>query len=506
MFVVSKLKQVMGHGSSGDNNTEAEGEAAKSDEECKGNAKGDVEELLEQCSQFEEMDTQDVSDSPILFPSQTSDDKEKNEEEDSDCYEIVDNISTVKGSEKEKHATELNNKSRLSLGRKRQVCEKSGECSARDSSSSKQRRVENEDNDLCNTTTSHKERCLFRAYKRPVCENIEEADRRNLFYAPRHVKPALYTPTIVRKLESYRWRLRHAQSSLRSYVFPPHSKAIDPILARSRGRLCGRIKRVSVMKKSAPDYKKWAEGKRNIDPFVATLYDILVSKVKEEVHNAASSSEALDKQPTNNNGDDEDDDVVCTKVSHSSRKTSKPAETTEPSTSGTSQHTDVINDDATEHDVAMETEDCDVPVKTVDNDVVVEAVNGTVNKETVNNDVVAGNVKNAVVMETINNKTSSPVKPVLPEARRKIILEEDNDDDFEKFNFHPSVEENKTEEEDCVVVEAVSSTSVAMGTTHQEKVDHIECPMCYKKFPQDTVQQHAFHCNGLDEASTSSVR
>ena len=114
-------------------------------------------------------------------------------------------------------------------------------------------------------------------YKRPVCENSEEADRRNLFYAPRHVKPALYTPTIVRKLESYRWRLRHAQSSLRSYVFPLHPKAIDPILARSRARMGGRIKRVSVMKKSTPDYTKWAEGKRNIDPFVAALCDILVS-------------------------------------------------------------------------------------------------------------------------------------------------------------------------------------------------------------------------------------
>ena len=208
----------------------------------------------------------------------------------------------------------------------------------------------------------------------------------------------------------------------------------------------------------------------------------------------------LDKRQTNNNGDDEDDDVVCTKVSHCSRKTSKTAETTELSTSGTSQHTDVMNNDATVHDVAMETENCDVPVKTVDNDVV-EAVNRTVDEETVKNDVVAGNVKNAVVIETVNNETAPSVKQVLPAARRKIILEKGNSDDY-----LPSVEENKTEEEDCVVVEAVSSTSVAMETSHQETVDHIECPMCYKKFPQNTVQEHAFHCNGLDEASTSSVR
>jgi hypothetical protein len=44
------------------------------------------------------------------------------------------------------------------------------------------------------------------------------------------------------------------------------------------------------------------------------------------------------------------------------------------------------------------------------------------------------------------------------------------------------------------------------GTMETLKNDVDECPMCYKEFPKDTIHLHAFLCNGVDEASTSSVR
>ena len=45
-----------------------------------------------------------------------------------------------------------------------------------------------------------------------------------------------------------------------------------------------------------------------------------------------------------------------------------------------------------------------------------------------------------------------------------------------------------------------------VSTTDDVKNDVDECPMCFKEFPKDTIHLHAFLCNGVDEASTSSVR
>ena len=220
--------------------------------------------------------------------------------------------------------------------------------------------------------------------------------------------------------------------------------------------------------------------------------------------------------PTEGEQQTNGDDVVCTKVTDSPRKTSKGAEilSSDETTSGTSQHGDDImtNNDAVEtvnNDDAMETENSDVAIGTVDNDVTMETVSKNVTMETVNNDAAIGNGNKTVVMETVNNETSSPVKHVLDEKRRKTILEEaESDDDSQKFNFQRSVfaKESELEEADCVVVEAVSSTMVAKQPPRQQKPECIECPMCYKEFPQDTIQEHAFHCNGPGEASTSAVR
>jgi hypothetical protein len=246
-------------------------------------------------------------------------------------------------------------------------------------------------------------------------------------------------------------------------------------------------------------------------------------------------------------------DVVCAKVSP--RTTSKTAETSRDGTTyRTAQHADVstTDDDAMEtvnNDVATEAGNCNVTMETVENDVDMKTVNknvtmGTVKRKvvmktvendvgmkTVNKNVTMGTVKRKVVMktvendvgmktvnknvttgtvnrkETVNNETSSPVKPVLDEKRRKTILEEaSSDDDLQKFNFQRPVlpEEPKVEEADCVVVEAV--TTVAKEPSRQQTPECIECPMCYKEFPKDTIHHHAFLCNGVDEASTSSVR
>ena len=104
-------------------------------------------------------------------------------------------------------------------------------------------------------------------------ETVEEADRNNLYFAPRHVNPVLYTPVIVRKFESYRRRLRRVQSDLRSHIRPLHFKVIDPVTGRSHGRDGAQVKRKSVV----PHYKKWAEHKKDNDPFVAALCEILAA-------------------------------------------------------------------------------------------------------------------------------------------------------------------------------------------------------------------------------------
>jgi hypothetical protein len=220
-------------------------------------------------------------------------------------------------------------------------------------------------------------------------------------------------------------------------------------------------------------------------------------------------------------------DVVCAKVSP--RTTSKTTETSrDGTTSRTAQHADVSttdDDDAMEtvnNDVATEAGNCNVTMETVENDVGMKTVNKNVTMGTVKRKVVMKTVENDVDMKTVNknvtmgtvnrkgtvnNETSSPVKPVLDEKRRKTILEEaSSDDDLQKFNFQRPVlpEEPKVEEADCVVVEAV--TTVAKEPSRQQTPECIECPMCYKKFPKDTIHHHAFLCNGVDEASTSSVR
>lgn len=199
------------------------------------------------------------------------------------------------------------------------------------------------------------------------------------------------------------------------------------------------------------------------------------------------------------------DDVVCTKVSP--RKTSKTAQTPvrDKSTSRTSQRADVSNG------VSKTTVNNDITTDNVNSDVSMETENNGVENfsvETVKNDIAMKTEDKKVVMETVNNKPASPVKQVLDEEHRKSILEEINsdDDDSQKFSFQrPELpEETNTEQSDCVLIETIKS--VTKEPPRQQVPESIECPMCYKKFPANTIEQHAFHCNGPSDASTSSVR
>ena len=201
------------------------------------------------------------------------------------------------------------------------------------------------------------------------------------------------------------------------------------------------------------------------------------------------------------------DDVVCTKVSP--RKTLKTVETPtrDKATTNYVSTTNGVVKTKVNNDLTVKNVNGDVSMETVNNEVGVEPARKDVGVETVNNDIAVKTENNKVVMETVNNKTASPVKPVLDEKHRKTILEElSSDDDSEKFNFQRPVvpKETNTEQADCVLIETV--TSVAKEPSPQQVPESIECPMCYKDFPANTIEQHAFHCNGPSDASTSSVR
>ena len=197
------------------------------------------------------------------------------------------------------------------------------------------------------------------------------------------------------------------------------------------------------------------------------------------------------------------DDVVCTKVSP--RRTSKTAQTPprDKTTSRTTQRADVSNGvsrTTVKNDITTDNVNSDVSMKTENNGV------ENVGVETVKNDIAMKTEDQKVVMETVNNKPDSPVKQVLNEEHRKSILEEINsdDDNSQRFNFQRPELPEDTEQSDCVLIETIKS--VTKEPSRQQVPESIECPMCYKKFPSNTIEQHAFHCNGPSDASTSSVR
>ena len=197
------------------------------------------------------------------------------------------------------------------------------------------------------------------------------------------------------------------------------------------------------------------------------------------------------------------DDVVCTKVSP--RRTSKTAQTPprDKTTGRTTQRADVSNG------VSRTTVNKDITTDNVNSGVSMKTENNGVENvgvETVKSDIAMKTEDQKVVMETVNNKPDSPVKQVLNEEHRKSILEEINsdDDDSQRFNFQRPELLEDTEQSDCVLIETIKS--VTKEPSRQQVPECIECPMCYKKFPSNTIEQHAFHCNGPSDASTSSVR
>ena len=195
------------------------------------------------------------------------------------------------------------------------------------------------------------------------------------------------------------------------------------------------------------------------------------------------------------------DDVICTKVSP--RKRSKPTEVA--SRNGNISRIDHPADVITTCDNTTETVNNDGPMKTSNKESKETAKKKSVNTETGKNNVAAKITNEKVINEDSKNESSSPVKPVLNKKLRK--EEVSSDDDSQTFTFQlPKITE--TQEADCVVVEAVSSKepngTVAKKQSREQETAYIECPMCFKKFPEETIQRHAFLCNGLEEASTSS--
>ncbi|XP_028391428.1 uncharacterized protein LOC114516214 isoform X2 [Dendronephthya gigantea] len=564
MFMLSKLKEAVSGRS-----TKSEPVKGK-DVECEegrkdGKSKSEVEELLQQCSEFEEMDTQDFTDSPILFPSQNSCNKEKRAEsdEESDCYEVVERTDF----KEEKGTKNPKNRSRLSLSRKRQVTEEAGQgfesTTNNGSTSSKQRRMVNENNvasvEPVISAPEPEEAHLKRLYKKPSCNTLEEGDRYNLYYAPRHVNANLYTAVISRKFEVYRRRLRRAQANLRpswSRRRRRRFKAVELTCEQSRDRAGRRVKGARVVKKSSLEWKYRAERKMADDPFVSACQDIWLSlKAKEtdaKVVNIELEEPSLDDSDTKDERENNSKDVASVKVASTKKsvpvpetaakttKGSSSCETTSKTTIPTavSSTTDIaietnVGDDAantlSDHaametasdDIAVETVNNDATSETSNNDVTMTAVNSCLDMKTGSTSVASETLGSDVTMISVDSSPSttanssvameptSPVKLVLDEKYRTNLLKDLNsEDDLQNFNFRcppAPAEGNKIEEADCVLVEAVSSpTTVTMEKSRKKEPECIECPMCYKDFPKDRIQEHAYLCNGLVEASTST--
>ena len=181
---------------------------------------------------------------------------------------------------------------------------------------------------------------------------------------------------------------------------------------------------------------------------------------------------------------------------------------------------ETASDDATavvepvNNDLTSETSNNDVAVSTVNSCPAVKTGNNGVALETLSNDVTMTSVDDTVgktVNSGVTMRPACPLKLVLDEKYRTSLLEDLScEDDLKNFNFQwppAPAEGNEQEEADCVLVEAVSSsTTVAIEPSRQKEPDCIECPMCYKNFPKDKIQGHAYLCNGLDEVSKSSGR
>ena len=135
--------------------------------------------------------------------------------------------------------------------------------------------------------------CLKRLYKQPECKTSDDADRCNLYYAPRHVNADSYAAVILRKFEIYRRRLRRAQANLRQSCSKRRRrrcKAIELTPDHPRDRAGRRVKGARVVKRTTLGWKHWAERKMTDDPFVSACRDIWLSLNAKETGKLRSLS------------------------------------------------------------------------------------------------------------------------------------------------------------------------------------------------------------------------
>ena len=94
------------------------------------------------------------------------------------------------------------------------------------------------------------------------------------------------------------------------------------------------------------------------------------------------------------------------------------------------------------------------------------------------------------------------VKPIVRTSSRESVLNDSTGDGESAVNA-PTVD-TKSIEIDCLEV----STSPVVNDTSStpSQPDEVECPMCYRQFSIEEVEQHAYHCNGPEEQPTNLER
>lgn len=130
-----------------------------------------------------------------------------------------------------------------------------------------------------------------------------------------------------------------------------------------------------------------------------------------------------------------------------------------------------------------------------DNDVVVETT---------------ANVDNSLeTPEPASESQSSPVKPRLNKNIARSILEDDtsSDEDLSSFTLRkPKPPEQPKAKQESVIVLLNEKTQATSDAKREPRVPYLECPMCFKMFPEDKIEIHAAVCNGSYEMVTRSAR
>lgn len=129
------------------------------------------------------------------------------------------------------------------------------------------------------------------------------------------------------------------------------------------------------------------------------------------------------------------------------------------------------------------------------------------------NDVVletTPNVNNSLESRApVSESRSSPVKARLSKSIARSILEYDtsSDEDLPSFSLRkPKPPEQTKAKQESVIVLSNEKAPTTSDAKSEPQVPHLECPMCFKMFPEDKIEMHAAGCNGSYEVVTRSAR